>query len=372
MSFAAISATLGSAVTIQPGELRVRLEGRLERLERARLEFRALEVLFDDRWPRRLPWQVERIHLLVAGLADIDEALLKAEGFEESRVLVKSVREARGRLESFASAAWQSLGESPAGLSLDALLMKLLERAPVDIGHSASAAGWYVGFTIFAVTASLALSQSWPVIAGCAVAIIASLVAWYFSPRRIWELRTDGIVIRTPEPRALPFSVIERVDQSLSAVVIHHTEEGVRVQESLDCDAPSELAALLALYRARKVPRARARHEDCVVVATRFGEVTGTLLAFSRGAFFVHQSNALRGFEVPPKLLLQELALMTDDALEKLGSVLDAGEFWRVDACALLPRERPDERALRVGPMLIIATVTPEENLRLERWFQAT
>lgn len=360
------------ASTIQPGELRVRLEGRLERLERAQLELQAVATLFDDRWPRRLPWQVERIHLLIAGLADIDEALHKAEGFHQSRALAKSVREARARLEFLASAAWQSLGESPVGLTLDALLMKLLERAPVDMGHSASAAGWYVGFTIFAVTASLAFSQSWQVIAGCTLAIIASVIAWYFSPRRIWELHTDGIVVRTPQRRELPFSAIEQVDQSLSAVIIHHTEEGVRVQESLDCDSPSELAALLALHRARKVPRARARHEDNVVAKARFGEITGTLLAFSRGVFFVHQSNALRGFVVPPNVLLQELSLMTDDALETLGSVLDAGEFWPVGACAVVPQERPDERGVRVGPMLIIATVTPEENLRLERWFQAT
>lgn len=350
-------------------EMRIRLEGRVERLEHARHELEALSSLLDDRWPRRLPWQVERVRL-IADLPAIDEAMSALRALPQTHALAHSVEQSRRTLERLAGAAWSSLGDSPTGQSLDALLLGLLERAPIDIGYSTSAAGWPVGFTILAGTAALAFSQTWPVIIGCGLAVLASLLAWYFAPRRIWEMRSSSIVIRTPKLRELPFSAIERVEQLNGTVVVHHTEEGVRVQESLECDSPADLAALLTLHRARKVPRAADRREDAVVTAARWGEVDGAILAFARGVFFVNQNNLLRGFVVPPRLLLQELALLTDDALEALGASLDAGEFWPAGQCRVTTGQSSNERVLHLGQArAVTAPVTAEEAARLERWF---
>ena len=351
-------------------ELRIRLEGRVERLERAREELEALAALLDDRWPRRLPWQVERVNWLVAELPAIDESVRTLRNTQQTRALADSVDQARQKLQRLAAAAWASLGQSPAGRSLDALLLGLLERAPIEMGYSTSAAGWPVGFTILVGTAALAFSQAWPVIVVCIVAVLASVLAWYFAPRRVWEIRDSSILIRTPKLRELPFSAIERIDQLNGTVVVHHTEAGVRVQESLDCDAPAELAALLVLHRAHTIPRPVGRREDPVVAAARKGEVDGAILAFARGIFYLDQSSLLRGVVVPPRLLLQEIALLADAPLEALGADLDEGEFWPAAQCQVTSGRTPGERVLRLGPTsTVTTTVTAEEAKRLERWF---
>ncbi len=350
-------------------EMRIRLEGRVERLERARDELDALSSLLDDRWPRRLPWHVERVNGLISELPAIDEALRALRDLPQTRALATSVEHSRRTLQQLARAAWASLGESPWGQSLDALLLGLLNRAPIDMGYSASAAGWPVGFTIFAGAAAMAFNRTWPVIIGCALAVLASVVAWYFGPRRIWELRASSIVIRTPKMRELPFSAIERIDQLNGTVVVHHTEEGVRVQESLDCDEPANLAALLVLHREHTIPRPSGRREDAVVTMARRGDVEGAILAFGRGIFYLDQASALRGVVVPPWLLLQEIALLADDPLESLGAGLDEGEFWPAAQCRVTLGRRPEERVLHLGPSVVHATVTAEEAKRLERWF---
>ena len=93
-------------------------------------------------------------------------------------------------------------------------------------------------------------------------------------------------------------------------------------------------------------------------------------MAFARGVFFVNQNNLLRGFVVPPRLLLQELALLAEDPLEALGASLDEGEFWPAAQCRVTVGQAPSERVLQLGPATVVtAMVTAEEAKRLERWF---
>ncbi len=358
------------ATTHQSSDARIRLEGRIERLELAVVQLKALAGLLDDRWPRRLPWHVEHVHAVITGAAGVEEALAKVGNLAEAQAVVKALRSSRQEVERLAAAAWESLGESSQGLKAETLLRSLLARAPIDMGHSASAAGWYVGFTILISAAALAFNQSWPVIAAISFALLVSIVAWYFAPRRVWELRSNGLVIRTPVQREVPFDSIERVDLQTGTVVIHHAEEGRRVQESLDTESPEELAALLTLHRERKVPRDLNRLEDAVVVEARAGDVTGAMLAFSRGVFFVTESSALGSFSVTPLLLLRELALLEDGALEQVGKSLETGEFAPLSECELRPPFAGwARRELRVGSLEVSAALSEQENRRLERWF---
>lgn len=184
------------------------------------------------------------------------------------------------------------------------------------------------------------------------------------------RIRLEGRLERLEQAaRELPFASIERVDQQTGTVVIHLTEEGQRVQESLDTESPAELAALLALHRERKVPRAANRREDAVVAEARVDDRTGVLLAFSRGAFFVTGSSALGSVAVTPLLLLRELALLDDDALEQVGKTLETGEYAPLSECELLPPAFGSGRSeLRVGHLEVSAAVNESESQRLKRW----
>ncbi len=392
---------MGQAVApLQPlPDDRIRLEGKLERLEEAIGDLERLEGALADDWLERLPFRLDLIARVNERLGELEPLLTAVERFESTAPVAQR---ARALLESIGARASGRLHALGVGQQPDLMLQlkSLLQHTPLAYGWTVDrerrGLGPLFGVGLAALAAPVLSSQQWFVAAGLALGasvVSAGWAAWRHvqAPSTVWMLECDRLSFFPQDSESWHIALDAIVDVEiatnraeiyLSRTPVGRDGRGTPVVP-LQSGAVARVAGLIELYRNRAWQTgSREAEGDCSLTTAALSPgLQGWALVSAVGAAFVRDgaaeqaTAALTGRQVthvlPERQLLRELSRLPDAAIAQLAPRLEEAE-----GCAFLPAEG---LTLRTEPRLHLANkeraltlgAGEENELRLREWFDA-
>jgi len=279
-------------------ELRIRLEGAAERLERALAQLESATRALNRPPDALVPDDVAELRLALHGWAAVDEALEHAERHEGAQALVTSVRRAREGLGAEVT-KWLELLKLPREDGGPAEQARRLVKALAHLGRPAgpneralfethAALPWPAFFTSQALALAVATFAS----GGAGIAVSALGVALFLALSREsnevrWRLFADRLQLARPgEPLLdLQYEAITQVTETGGGVTVSTAELSVE----LPTRGPHGLARLLRSMAAT-MGAATATPSDHAVADVTVDGIRGKALVTATGAYVVRET----------------------------------------------------------------------------------
>ena len=376
---------------------RIRLEGKLERLEEAIRDLKRLEAALADDWLDRLPFRLDLVARVNAGAAELETWMSAAERFESTAPVAQSARALLASIRSRTADRLKALGlEGQPDLALE--LKSLIQHTPLAYGWTVDrgrrSLGPLVGVGVAAIAAPVLSSQQWFVAAGLALGasvVNAGWAAWRHlqAPGTVWMLECDRLSFfpNDSESWHVPLEAVVELEVATNRSELYLTRTPVGRDGRgtpvvpLQSMSVARLAGLIELYRSRAWQTGSRESEgDCALMSAALSPgLQGWALVSAVGAAFVRDgagraaTEALTGrkvrFVLGEQQLLRELGRLPDAAIARLGPRLDEAE-----GCAFLPAQGLELHGaprlhLMNGDHALTVGAGEEDEARLWRWF---